>query len=572
MGRHCFGVWPRGAAIVLVTLGLGVPLTVAAEPATPEARLRAQLAAGDFSLALAVARKAPTQKQHDTLLARIADLQYRSGLRDSAEKTAREVYDSHARAQALTRVKSKRPGAQGGATQADFESLIDLITSTVKPTSWDTVGGPGSIAGFPTGIMADARAALARPMVQEAGDLAALYQAAAPKLHAQSPRLATRLRKVSLSRLEKQVDRLLAAGRGPDEAMQVLAGLQRLQYVLLYPESGDLVLAGPAGDWKANEQGRLVAADTGEPVLRLEDLVVLLRHALADGESRFGCAITPRQDALARVQAFLDATSKQHLQPGQRKGWLEQLRSELGQQDVEVYGLDPRTRTARALVEADYHMKMVGMGLADGVAGVVSYLELIKVPAGQAPPPLDVLRWWFTMDYEPIATTGDDRAFAVRGRGVRVLSENERLAAAGQRIHTGQSDIWNTEFAASFTEHFDDLAHRYPCYTELRNIFDLALAAALIREQDLAAKAGWTIGCFGPAGQYRVELGEPIAKVDSVVNHRLINHVHIVAGVSGGVRVDPAGLVSRQAMQTQPTAARKPAAIAQVPAEVWWWD
>ena len=67
------------------------------------------------------------------------------------------------------------------------------------------------------------------------------------------------------------------------------------------------------------------------------------------------------------------------------------------------------------------------------------------------------------------------------------------------------------------------------CATSL----DLDLAAALIREQALAAKSGWTIGCFGPAGQYRVELGEPITKVDSVVNHRVINQVHIVAGVSG---------------------------------------
>jgi general secretion pathway protein D len=44
------------------------------------------------------------------------------------------------------------PGGLGGATQADFESLIDLITSTIKPTSWDTVGGPGSIAQFETNL------------------------------------------------------------------------------------------------------------------------------------------------------------------------------------------------------------------------------------------------------------------------------------------------------------------------------------------------------------------------------------------------------------------------------------
>jgi general secretion pathway protein D len=44
------------------------------------------------------------------------------------------------------------PGTMGGATQADFDTLIDLITSTIAPQSWDTVGGPGSIEGFPTNL------------------------------------------------------------------------------------------------------------------------------------------------------------------------------------------------------------------------------------------------------------------------------------------------------------------------------------------------------------------------------------------------------------------------------------
>jgi general secretion pathway protein D len=44
------------------------------------------------------------------------------------------------------------PGNMGGATQADFDTLIDLITSTIAPTTWDTVGGPGSIEGFPTNL------------------------------------------------------------------------------------------------------------------------------------------------------------------------------------------------------------------------------------------------------------------------------------------------------------------------------------------------------------------------------------------------------------------------------------
>ena len=59
--------------------------------------------------------------------------------------------------------------------------------------------------------------------------------------------------------------------------MLTLAGLQRVRYVFVYPESGDLVLAGPAGDWKVDD-GRIVAKDTLDPVVRLDDLLVLMRR------------------------------------------------------------------------------------------------------------------------------------------------------------------------------------------------------------------------------------------------------------------------------------------------------
>ncbi|MFH1266121.1 MAG: hypothetical protein ABIK89_10365, partial [Planctomycetota bacterium] len=44
------------------------------------------------------------------------------------------------------------PGGLGGGAMADFESLIELITTTIAPESWDDVGGPGSIAEFATNL------------------------------------------------------------------------------------------------------------------------------------------------------------------------------------------------------------------------------------------------------------------------------------------------------------------------------------------------------------------------------------------------------------------------------------
>jgi len=40
------------------------------------------------------------------------------------------------------------PGGLGGGLEPDFDALIELITTTVEPTSWDEVGGPGSVKEF----------------------------------------------------------------------------------------------------------------------------------------------------------------------------------------------------------------------------------------------------------------------------------------------------------------------------------------------------------------------------------------------------------------------------------------
>ncbi|MBX9790647.1 MAG: general secretion pathway protein GspD [Pirellulales bacterium] len=40
------------------------------------------------------------------------------------------------------------PGGAGGGVVADFDSLIDLITSTIAPTTWEEVGGQGAIESY----------------------------------------------------------------------------------------------------------------------------------------------------------------------------------------------------------------------------------------------------------------------------------------------------------------------------------------------------------------------------------------------------------------------------------------
>ena len=571
----------RGSRSVWMGLVLGLLLAVpsgGASPADEEASIRARLDAGEFAPAIAAIRRLPRIDQRDALLAQVAAAQARAGARDASLNTASQIDGDRARAGALSHVANQPLGARGGGSMADFDSLIELIQNTVATDTWQDVGRAATIEPFEAGVYVDPQGVLRRVAREDpTGDLAALRDASAPKGRRQIARQPSPLRKVSLTRLEKQVQLRLAAGRMPTEEMQVLAGLERVRYVLVYPETGDLVLAGPADDWTLGPEGRIVGRRTGRPAVRLDDLVVVLRHATAGPERSFGCSINPRQEALARVQEFLRQSSQRPLRPGERPGWLERLRAQLGQQDVEVDGLDPRTRAARVMVEADYRMKLVGMGLEEGVPGVVSYLDLIEVAPGQAPPPLGVLRWWFTLSYDAVLAAPDRRAFALRGQGVRVMSENERLTAEGKRVHTGQSEQWNRQFAASFTEHFDALCEKYPVYGELRNVFDLALACALVREEGLAGKVAWHMTCFGERGEYPVGLGPAPRTVETVIGHRVIQQKHVVAGVSGGVRADPTALVARQAVavDTQGLLDRQRSAALpkrQLSGEPWWWD
>ncbi len=459
---------------------------------------------------------------------------------------------------------------------ADFKSLEDLIQNTVETKTWNQNGGSGTISDFATGVWVDPNGVL-RPLMREARTvkLAAIrdnnqQRSGHDDVHASSP-----LRMVSLNRLEKAVQLNATQGQRADEAMRYLAGLRRIQYIFAYPDTGDLVIAGPAGDWTRGPENRIVSSDTGDPVVRLDDLVVVFRHMMKGSDAYFGCKIDPRQDGLKRAEEFAAKWRGQRLPPGDtvRKEYCRQLAAALGKQDIEVFGgLDPETRVARTLVEADYRMKLVGLGLEPGVPGLASYMGLIKTP----PKSVEMLRWWFTLNYDSVQTSQDHLAFNIRGQGVKVQSENEHLTALGERVHTGESEPLNQKFVESFTKHFDELCVKYPIYAELRNICDLALAASLIREEGLTDKAGWHMTYFSDPRAFGVDKFRIPKEVDSVVNYRVLNNGVFVVQVSGGVAVKPSELVGPKAIQVESSRQlqnqRPQSAARRGTADRWWWD
>ncbi|MCA9237876.1 MAG: DUF1598 domain-containing protein, partial [Planctomycetales bacterium] len=482
-------------------------------------------------------------------------------------------------------------GGAGGAANADFDSLIDLITSTVDVDSWmDNGTGQGDIQPFPTGVYVDAKGALrversgARATAlasvsarQPAPPVGSDDESGKPVTDADAPdaRTPSRLRFVSLPRLERAIAARQAQHEPLDPAMLTLAGLQRVEFVAVYPETGDLILAGPAGDWRS-QRGALVSAETGQPVVRLDDWLTLLRRRAAEGATPFGCAIVPRQEALAATQEYLARTSSEPLKAGGRGQWLADLRDALGEQDVEFYHLESSTRVARLILAADYHMKLIGMGLAKGVPGVPSYLDTVRLGPDGQPPAMSVIRWWFSMPVSRVEASADGRVFALPEHCVEVLSENELLAARGERIHTGESDELTSGFARAFTEHFGDLAAKYQVYGELERVFELALAMAVIEQEGLLQQVDWQPEHLLNAERLRLPRVTTPSTVETVVNHRVIARRHVIAGVSGGVWIDPRKQAEMTAMAetdraVQVTAGAQ-AAAANAAEPVWWWD
>ncbi len=122
------------------------------------------------------------------------------------------------------------------------------------------------------GIVVDAEGVLSLKTRADMGNTLSRQHAAAAR---NSPRTKaanhSRLRKVSLNRLEQAIRE---HQKTLTDAMRCLAGLLRVRYVFFYPDSHDIVLAGPgrrldapmpwAASWASRAAGRS---------LQLEDLV-----------------------------------------------------------------------------------------------------------------------------------------------------------------------------------------------------------------------------------------------------------------------------------------------------------
>ncbi|MFO1063507.1 MAG: DUF1598 domain-containing protein [Pirellulales bacterium] len=452
-------------------------------------------------------------------------------------------------------------GAAGGGVVHDWGTVMMLISMMVDPDEWQDFGGTGTsrMIPYPNGVWIDPQGHIKR--LQATGNMMPGFAAGAAR---SQWRAGSGLRTVSLKQLDAALAASQSRGLPATAEMLQLAGLSHIQYIAVDVENRDVLLAGPAGNAAGLENG-----------FQLDDLRTLA--ALANSKTQpLGCSLDPQNAGIAAAQQFL-ADPKVIARLGSApQAVSEQLKAKVGQHAVNVFGLDPNSGTALALVDADEHMKRVGLGLAVTTPKIKTYFDHLD-RLGKAPAQ-SLIRWWFAYNTDAIQVNDAGNLFELPSNTVAVLSQQQFVNAQGKRQPTGGNDEAADAFAADMTSRLPALRASHPAYARLHGIFELSLALQLaIDSSKQESLAEWFPTLCYSEGSKSGSASAP-KSVDGVIAWDRLKNGTVVAVISGGVTIEPTGAADRsnwvassdlthgspiQAVPTKPSAPL---------AAQWWWD
>jgi hypothetical protein len=375
------------------------------------------------------------------------------------------------------------------------------------------------------------------------------------------------LRMISLNKLQLAMQECAENGQPLSDEMRHLAGIQRIQFVFVYPERNDIVLAGPAEPWTVREDASVVGVHSGRPVMKLDDLIVALRSVEPARTEGITCSIEPTEEGRLRLQNLLKRVT---VRPGQNPATFEPaMREAFGPQMIKLTGVPGSSHYARTLVAADYQMKRLAMALEDSpVAGLPSYLALSRNQrhSSQSNP-----RWWMACNYDALSHTDDKLAWRISGQGVKTLTETDLITADGKAERGQKVDKSATQWADTMTQKFDQLAIAQSVFGELRNCFDLSIVSTLIVQEQLAQRAGLDLShLMGTNGEIPLDQFAVPKSVEPQCSF-IRGAAGWVVTASGGVDVNAFEIV--QAQQVDPAVAGVRSRAAESSEnQTWWWN
>lgn len=391
---------------------------------------------------------------------------------------------------------------------------------------------------------------------------AAAKKSLSPDIARSSPQ-----RLISLVRLEQKIDECLKEGKAIPDEVFFLAGLQRIDNIFVFPEDKDLVIAGPADGFTPDAVGRMIGIESGRPTMRLDDLVVALRTVI---KSRvLGCSIDPVPERLANLQKFVESGGPASVAVVESR--FQQMDDILGMQDVRIDGVPTDSHFGLSLLEADYRMKRISIGLENpGVKGLKSHLSMIGAGGNT------LQRWWFVPLYDAIHRSEDGLAFQFSGQRVQLMAQEEMSDARGYHTAAPTTRHSTQAFAKQFTDKYPELAEKSPIFAELQSLIDLSVFAALVQKERLAERAGWKMTTLLDEQRFGHPVFNVPKKIASLVNYRRAGS-KIVGLVGGGVTIHPQHVLDKAAStsssgQRLDSIRTSAGSAKRSETHPWWWD
>ena len=364
------------------------------------------------------------------------------------------------------------------------------------PSAGGCIGpGVGDLAApFAAGVAVDARGVLSTKVFNDPTGQLGLERRRAAKA-ALNPKVAafSKLRKISLNRLEDAVKARIALGQKPtDEMLNLKKRADRHQYAFCIPETKDIVIAGPAEGWAPDLFGRSCGILTGRPIVPLEDLIVALRAFPPNGKpTPLMAARLIRRRGLAREQDFsrrirVRPPADELMVDGLRTAWdWKRWPSAASRRNP----FRPSHRRSRLSDEADRHrVERQPIGLDQNY---VDRANLARISRN------GLASWYFVPTTSAFAGRVNDTAIdGIGWRGVKLVGADEVGWPSGptrnpQRTATCASLSW----CNGFTKKYPEIAAVSPVFAQFRNLVDISGGRGLHQQEDFLLQGrlvGWT--------------------------------------------------------------------------------
>ena len=250
------------------------------------------------------------------------------------------------------------------------------------------------------------------------------------------------------------------------------------------------------------------------------------------------------------------------------EGVLDDIARSMGPQQITITGVPDTCHFTRVLVAADYRMKRIGMQpQSSPLPQLPSFLELLaqsRVKLTNMMP-----RWWLACHYDPLARSEDGLAWELRGKGVKVMTEDDFVNDGGEVTVTGKQNPIAVRWAETMNEHYDALSLKDAVFGQLRNLMDMCVVAALMDKEELLQRAGCELPILtGDNGDFLMEPWNPPKSVATQCSSMKRGREYIITA-SGGVQIEAYRYAAQSETRAEVAEMRDKTAHQ---ADRWWWN